>query len=89
MGACSAYQGWNEIGLDEFHIQRIHGDPNFSRFKNWMTYDPRFARVKRFDYSGGEFDKSKLESPPAKPMPGVPLGEINLMPNTYQHPSVQ
>jgi hypothetical protein len=54
-----------------------------------MTYDPRFAGVKRFDYSAGEFEKSKLESPPTKPTTGIPLGEINLMPSTYQHPSAQ
>ncbi|MDE0935665.1 MAG: polysaccharide deacetylase family protein [Mariniblastus sp.] len=88
LGACSAYQGWNEIGMDDFHIQRIHGDPSFSRFKNWMTFDPRVARVKRFDYSAGKFDKSKLDSSLAKPTVGIPLGEINLMPSTYQHPTV-
>ncbi|QEG21668.1 polysaccharide deacetylase family protein [Mariniblastus fucicola] len=49
-GVCSAYGGWNDIGGDSFHIQRIHGDPKFSRMRNWLTFDPRIAAVKRFDY---------------------------------------
>lgn len=51
LGVCSAYGGWNCVGADEFHIQRIHGDPSFSRIRNWMTYDPRLSRVRRFDES--------------------------------------
>ncbi len=63
LGACSAYQGWNEIGGDDFHLQRIHGDANFSRLRNWLTYDPRMAKVDRFDYSKGSFDREKLSFP--------------------------
>lgn len=48
---CSAYGGWNEIGGDPFHIQRVHGDPDFARMKNWLTYDPRIANTGRYDYS--------------------------------------
>jgi len=51
LGVCSAYSGWNEIGGDDFHIQRIHGDPNFSRMKNWLTFDSRMKKIKRYDYS--------------------------------------
>ncbi|OYP36323.1 polysaccharide deacetylase family protein [Rhodopirellula sp. MGV] len=40
-GVCSAYGAYNFAGSDPFHIQRIHGDPDFIRFKNWMTIDPR------------------------------------------------
>ncbi len=50
-GVCSAYGGWNAIGGDPFHIQRVHGDPSFSRIRNWLTYDPRIEKVERFDYS--------------------------------------
>lgn len=50
-GVCSAYGGWNEIGGDAFHIQRIHGDPSLSRVKNMLTVDPRTALQTRFDYS--------------------------------------
>lgn len=48
---CSAYGGWNDIGGDAFHLQRIHGDPDFARMRNWLTYDPRIARTVRYDYS--------------------------------------
>ncbi|MFK7768530.1 MAG: polysaccharide deacetylase family protein [Mariniblastus sp.] len=53
LGVCSAYGGWNQVGCDAFHIQRIHADPNFSRVKNWLTYDPRISNIDRYDYSGG------------------------------------
>lgn len=69
LGACSAYNGWNDVGGDEFHIQRIHGDPDFSRIKNWLTYDPRMARIKRYDYTRSEVDENK--SLPSQ-SPGIP-----------------
>lgn len=47
---CSAYGGFNDIGDDAFHLQRIHGDPDFARMKNWLTYDPRISRTDRYDY---------------------------------------
>ncbi len=50
-GWCSAYGGFNEIAGDSFHLQRLHGDPSFSRMKNWLQYDPRIAQVERYDYS--------------------------------------
>ncbi|MCA9259914.1 MAG: polysaccharide deacetylase family protein [Planctomycetales bacterium] len=40
-GVCSAYGGYNAPGDDCFHIQRIHGDPSWAQFRNWMTLDPR------------------------------------------------
>jgi len=40
-GVCSAYGGYNLPGADSFHLQRIHGDPSWSRFRNWLTVDPR------------------------------------------------
>jgi hypothetical protein len=40
-GICSAYGGYNLPGNDSYHIQRIHGDPQWSRFLNWLTIDPR------------------------------------------------
>ena len=53
LGVCSAYGGWNKIGQDEFHIQRIHGDPSIHRIKNWLSYDLRLARIEGYDYSEG------------------------------------
>jgi peptidoglycan/xylan/chitin deacetylase (PgdA/CDA1 family) len=49
-GVCSAYGGYNLPGEDAFHLQRIHGDPSWARFRNHVTGDPRkFRRVERFD----------------------------------------
>jgi peptidoglycan/xylan/chitin deacetylase (PgdA/CDA1 family) len=49
-GVCSAYGGYNLPGDDAFHLQRIHGDPNWTRFRNWVTGDPRmFRSVQRFN----------------------------------------
>jgi peptidoglycan/xylan/chitin deacetylase (PgdA/CDA1 family) len=63
LGVCSAYSGWNEIGGDDFHIQRIHGDPDFSRIRNWLTYDPRMANIKRYDYSPGDIENRNSLAP--------------------------
>lgn len=46
-GVCSAYGGYNLPGDDSFHIQRIHGDPEWSRFRNWLTVDPRKLKHER------------------------------------------
>jgi len=43
-GYCSAYGAYNFPTDDAFHIRRIHGDPEFSRFRNWMTFDARKAK---------------------------------------------
>ena len=40
-GVCSAYGGYNLPGDDAFHLQRIHGDPEWVRLRNWMTVDRR------------------------------------------------
>jgi peptidoglycan/xylan/chitin deacetylase (PgdA/CDA1 family) len=49
-GVCSAYGGYNYPGDDPFHIHRLHADPKWSRFCNWMTADPQLRRgEKRFD----------------------------------------
>jgi len=41
----SAAGGMNWPGQDADHLQRIHGDPGFASFRNWMTYDPRKIRA--------------------------------------------
>lgn len=43
-GYCTAFGGYNHVGQDSFHIRRCHGDPEFARLRNWLTYDPRKAR---------------------------------------------
>ena len=48
-GVCSAYGGYNMPGDDSFHLERIHGDSEWSRFRNWLTVDPRkLKREKQF-----------------------------------------
>ena len=50
-GVCSAYGGYNLPGDDAFHLQRLHADPDFSRFRNWLNYEPRIlTAVKRYKY---------------------------------------
>ena len=43
-GFVSAYGGWNWPGEDDFHLQRIHGDPGLASLTNWLTFDPRKMR---------------------------------------------
>jgi peptidoglycan/xylan/chitin deacetylase (PgdA/CDA1 family) len=53
-GVCSAYGGYNFPGDDVFHLRRFHADPEFIRFKNWLTLDPRKLR-KRRDFDPGDY----------------------------------
>lgn len=41
LGFCSAFGGYNLPGRDAFHIRRIHGDPEFTRLLNWLSFDER------------------------------------------------
>jgi hypothetical protein len=51
---CSAYGGFNFPGDDAFHLQRIHGDADMIRLKNWTTVDPRKKRTRRYTYESPE-----------------------------------
>ncbi|WP_197203375.1 polysaccharide deacetylase family protein [Crateriforma conspicua] len=42
-GLCSAFGAYNLVGRDSYHIRRFHGDPQFGRFVNWLSFDPRKA----------------------------------------------
>lgn len=53
-GVCSAYGGYNLPGDDSFHLQRIHGDPEWSRFRNWLTVDPRKLKRER-QFTPGDY----------------------------------
>ena len=53
-GVCSAYGGYNLPGDDSFHLQRIHGDPQWPRFRNWMTIDPRKLKQPRL-FNPGDY----------------------------------
>jgi peptidoglycan/xylan/chitin deacetylase (PgdA/CDA1 family) len=39
LGFCSAFGGYNLVGRDAFHIRRFHGDPQFARLRNWLSFD--------------------------------------------------
>lgn len=56
-GVCSAYGGYNFPGDDAFHLRRFHADPEFIRFKNWLTLDPRKLRTQQ-DFDPGDFQSS-------------------------------
>jgi peptidoglycan/xylan/chitin deacetylase (PgdA/CDA1 family) len=49
---CSAYGGYNLPGGDAFHLRRFHGESDFSRFHNWVSFDhgkvQREPRVRYF-----------------------------------------
>lgn len=45
---CSAYGAYNFPGDDPFHVQRIHADDDFARFRNWLSIDPRKLHVPRY-----------------------------------------
>jgi peptidoglycan/xylan/chitin deacetylase (PgdA/CDA1 family) len=49
VAVCSAYGAYNFPGDDPFHLQRIHADDDFARFRNWLTVDPRKLRVSRYE----------------------------------------
>ena len=46
-GFCSAFGAYNFPSQDPFHIRRIHGDPEISRLKNWLSIDPRKLELGR------------------------------------------
>jgi peptidoglycan/xylan/chitin deacetylase (PgdA/CDA1 family) len=53
-GVCSAYGGYNFPRDDAFHLRRFHADPEWIRFKNWLTIDPRKLRQHR-DFEPGDY----------------------------------
>ncbi|HMO90634.1 MAG TPA: polysaccharide deacetylase family protein [Pirellulaceae bacterium] len=58
-GVCSTIHEWNSIGGDAFHLKRFHGDPNFARLRNWLTFDPRL----RCSTGATELRSSDLANP--------------------------
>ncbi|QEG41082.1 polysaccharide deacetylase family protein [Roseimaritima ulvae] len=44
-GFCSAFGAYNLPGRDAYHIRRIHGDPDFSRLRNWLEFDSRKLKI--------------------------------------------
>ena len=56
-GVCSAFGGYNAPAGDSFHLRRIHGYPEWSRFCNWLTMDPRKLHL------GDQFDPCDYRTP--------------------------
>ncbi len=83
LGACTTINSWNEIGGDAFQLSRIHGDPSFSRLRNWLTFDPRLARTEKFDYESKVSQFPELPSMPMLPVP-PPLDPIMDSSNAIQ-----
>ncbi len=60
LGVCSAYGGYNFPGDDPFHIQRFHADPQWCRWKNCLTIDPRKIRnIPRYEYESARTPASQ------------------------------
>jgi peptidoglycan/xylan/chitin deacetylase (PgdA/CDA1 family) len=57
-GVCSAYGGYNTPAGDSFHLRRIHGYPEWSRFCNWLTLDPRKLSIGD-QYNPGDYRNPK------------------------------
>lgn len=68
-GVCSAYGGFNEIGDDDFHLQRIHGDPSLTRLRNWLTFDPRQYHRKPAEFM---VPVEEVTTPKAADIEGLP-----------------
>lgn len=50
-GFCSAFGGYNVVGNDWFHLRRFHGDPEFSRLLNWLSFDAHKLQIEpEIDY---------------------------------------
>lgn len=72
-GVCSAYGGYNFPGDDAFHLRRFHADPEFIRFKNWVTVDSRKLRMQH-DFNPGNFRAIARKTVAVVPtgLPGLP-----------------
>lgn len=67
-GVCSAFGGFNLCGDSSFHIQRFHGDPELTRMRNWLHWDPRQLRRSPKSVS--------IDSIPAHPAPDAANREV-------------
>jgi len=83
-GVCSAYGGYNFPGDDPFHLRRFHADPEFIRFVNWMTVDPRKLEM-HHDFDPGDY-RTELQPPKheTKLLPSTALSETS----AWSHPSL-
>jgi peptidoglycan/xylan/chitin deacetylase (PgdA/CDA1 family) len=89
LGVCSAYGGYNFPGDDTYHLQRFHADPEWSRFKNWVTIDPRkLSGTQRYDYGLPVYEPVATESVPLTRLTAGPAGRVDAvssLPQMTQH----
>jgi peptidoglycan/xylan/chitin deacetylase (PgdA/CDA1 family) len=72
VGFCSAYGAYNMTGQDSFHIRRVHGDPDFARLENWLTFDRRkLRRQPEVTYSLGERSVGEAAPEPSSIFPAI------------------
>ena len=64
LGMCSAFGAYNLPGADPFHVRRVHADPEWIRWLNWVTLDPRKLHASK----GGEIPETEWRDavPPAR-----------------------
>ncbi|HEY5312283.1 MAG TPA: polysaccharide deacetylase family protein [Pirellulales bacterium] len=68
--ACSAYGAYNFPGGEGFHIQRVHGDMETVRLRNWVSLDPRKLRTVPFvDDGRGEMLQACACDDPTRDQP--------------------
>lgn len=72
-GVCSAYGGFNFPGDDAFHLQRIHGDDDMLRLKNWVTVDPRKLGQARYCYETPQVPTRRSPRPRGGEAPAEPM----------------
>jgi len=75
VGFCSAYGAYNLVGQDTFHIRRIHGDCDFSRLQNWLTFDQRkLLKQPEITYTLPKSVPRSLQNLPVVTFPAEHLG---------------
>ncbi len=80
-GVCSAYGGVNPPAADPFHIERLHGDPELARIRNWLTLDPR-RHLARGGFHTGDY---RRPLPPSTPIDQVIAKRTTVAAETFQH----
>jgi glycosyltransferase involved in cell wall biosynthesis/peptidoglycan/xylan/chitin deacetylase (PgdA/CDA1 family) len=79
-GYCSAYGAYNFPNQDPFHIRRIHGDPEFAPFRNWLTFDSRKVKAEPKAASQVTVDMNPSGSQTSSPRPLRTMFVITSMP---------
>ncbi|MCO8121191.1 polysaccharide deacetylase family protein [Stieleria sp. TO1_6] len=76
-GFSSAFGGYNLPGRDAFHLRRFHGDCDFNRFRNWISFDPRKVRseptirYQRIAEGPRAADPAPIAAPPLSPSAAI------------------